>query len=184
MEAGIINNQRKGQHSGRSVGTFFLGTDRLYAYIDDNPSIEAHPASYCNHFDVIRRNSRQVSINSILGVDLTGQCAAESIGPKQYSGPGGQVDFVRGAQASQGGKAILVLRSTRKNGSLSNIVSSLPLGAVVTTARTDVQYVVTEFGVANLKGKTASARARELIAISHPDFRDPLLSEARRLGVL
>jgi len=173
-EQGIITNKRKGLHPGKAVVSFAMGTRKLYEFLDNNPFWEFHPTEYVNSPRVIARNSRMVSVNSALQIDITGQVCADSIGPDFYSGIGGQVDFIRGAAMSPEGKPIIALRSTAKGGKLSRIVPSLDEGAGVVTSRGDVHYVVTEYGVAYLHGKTIRERAMALIEIAHPDFRSEL----------
>ena len=175
-EAGNITNQKKTLHRGQSVATFLMGTRRLYDFVDHNPDVELRPVDYVNNPFVIAQNENMVSINSCVQVDLMGQVASESIGPKQISGVGGQVDFVRGASASKGGVSIMAMPSTVK-GKISKIVPLLDEGAAVPTSRNDVDYIVTEYGVAALKGQTLRQRARNLIEIAHPDFRDELKAE-------
>lgn len=174
VEDGIITNERKTLHAGKIVVSFVLGTRALFDFIDNNPIIEFHPSNYVNDPFIIAKNDKMVAINSAIEVDLTGQVCADSIGSKFYSGFGGQVDFIRGASRSKGGKPIIALPSTAKNGSLSRIVARLAEGAGVTTSRGDVHYVVTEFGVANLYGRTIRERAKALIDIAHPAFREEL----------
>lgn len=148
-----------------------------------NPSLEMHPADFTNDPWLAGRNDNLVAINGALQVDLLGQCGSESLGPSPYSGTGGQADFVRAANRSRGGKAIIVLPSTARGGTVSRIVPALASGTHVTTSKNDVNYVVTEYGVAQLRGKSARRRAQELIAIAHPDFRAELVEQARRLNV-
>jgi acyl-CoA hydrolase/GNAT superfamily N-acetyltransferase len=179
VESGVVNNRRKTIHNGKIIATFCMGTKRLYDFVDDNPLIEFHPCDYTNDPFIIARNERMVSINAAIQVDLTGQVCADSIGEYFYSGIGGQVDFVRGAARSKGGKPIIVLPSTAKNGTVSRIVPFLDQGAGVVTSRGDVHYVVTEYGIANLHGKNLRERALSLISIAHPDFRDDLLAYAK-----
>jgi acetyl-CoA hydrolase len=181
VESGVINNERKTLHRGKIIASFMLGTRTLYDFVDNNPLIELHPSDYVNDPFVISRNEKMVAINSALEIDLTGQVCADSLGHLNYSGFGGQVDFVRGAARSRGGKAIIALPSTARQGTLSRIVPSLSPGAGVTTTRGDVHYVVTEHGVAQLHGKTIRERAAGLIGIAAPQFRDQLRAEARRL---
>ena len=183
-EAGVITNERKTLHPGKMVAGFLLGTQRLYDFVDNNPVVELHPSEYINDPFIIAQNDKMVSINSAIEVDLTGQVCADSIGSRLYSGTGGQVDFVRGAARSKGGKAIIALPSsvtTRKGESFSRIVPLLKHGAGVVTTRNDVQYIATEFGVADLRGKSIRQRARALIDIAHPDQRVGLEEEAIRL---
>ena len=184
IEDGVANGVRKTLHPRKAVFTFAAGSERLYRFLDDNPYCEAHPVSYTNSPDVIAQNNELISVNAAIEIDLSGQCCAESIGPAQFSGTGGQADFVRGAFNSPDGKSFLALYSTAKGGEVSRIVPMLTLGAVVTTARQDVHYVVSEYGVAMLKGKSVSERARSLIGLAHPKFRDELKAAAKKLGYL
>lgn len=179
VEAGVITNKNKTLHPGKSVVTFLMGTKRLYDYADNNPAVEMYPVSYVNDPKVIMQNNQMVSINSCVQVDFYGQVASESIGAKQISGVGGQVDFVRGASMSLDGKgkSIIAMPSTASKGKVSRIVPMLDEGAPVTTSRNDVDYIVTEYGIAHLKGKTNKGRARALINIAHPDFREELAVE-------
>ena len=175
-EAGVITNAKKTLHPGKFVVAFLMGTKRLYDFVDHNPDVDMRPVDYVNNPFVIAQNDNLISINSCVQVDLMGQVASETVGPKQISGVGGQVDFVRGASASKGGVSIMAMPSTVK-GKISKIVPMLDEGAAVTTSRNDVDYVVTEYGIAHLKGETLRQRARNLIAIAHPDFRDGLKAE-------
>ena len=175
-EAGVITNAKKSLHPGKFVATFLMGTKRLYDFVDHNPDVELRPVDYVNNPFVIAQNDKLISINSCVQVDLMGQVASESIGAKQISGVGGQVDFVRGAAASKGGVSIMAMPSTVK-GKISKIVPLLDEGAAVTTSRNDVDYVVTEYGIAHLKGRTLRERAHALIEIAHPDFREELKRE-------
>ncbi len=184
VEQGVITNERKTLHRGKIIVGFVLGSQRLYDFVDNNAMVEFHPTDYVNDPFVIAQNDNMVAINSAIEVDLTGQVCADSIGPKFYSGVGGQVDFIRGAARSKGGKPIIALPSTAKGGTISRIVATLKPGAGVTTTRNDVHYVVTEYGVAYLHGKTIRQRAEALIAIAHPDFRADLRREAKKLGFL
>ncbi len=184
VERGIINNEAKTLHPGKIVAGFLLGTQRLYDFVNDNPIIELHPTEYVNDPFRIAQNDKMISINSALEVDLTGQVNADSIGPKFYSGVGGQVDFVRGAARSKGGKPIIALPSTAKDDTISRIVWQLRPGAGVVTTRNDVHYIVTEYGVAYLHGKTIRERVRSLIDIAHPNFREELEAKARELNYL
>lgn len=180
VEAGVVTNEKKTLHPGKIVASFVLGTHKLFDFIHDNPIVEFHPTEYVNDPFIIAQNDKMVSINSAIQVDLTGQVCADSIGYSIYSGFGGQVDFVRGAARSRGGKAIIALLSTAKDGSVSRIVPHLEEGAGVVTSRGDVHYIVTEFGVADLHGKSLRERARALIAIAHPAFRGELLAFAEK----
>jgi acetyl-CoA hydrolase len=179
IEKGIINNEKKTLHPGKVIVGFVLGTRRLYDFIDNNPIFEFHPSSYTNDPFIISRNDKQVAINSAIEVDLTGQVCADSIGYNFYSGIGGQVDFIRGAARSKGGKPIIALPSTAVNDTVSRIVPHLKEGAGVVTSRGDVHYVVTEYGAAYLHGKSIQERSRALIKIAHPKFRDELMKLAR-----
>ncbi len=178
VEADVINNRQKGLHPGKAVASFAMGSKALYDYLDDNPHFEFHPTEYVNSPRLIAENKNMVSINSAIQVDLTGQVCADSMGSTFYSGIGGQVDFIRGAAMSEGGKPIIALPSTARKGTLSRIVTELEPGAGVVTSRGDVHYVVTEFGVAYLHGKTIRERAIALIEIAHPDFRADLRAAA------
>lgn len=175
-QAGVITNQKKTLHPGKYVVTFLMGTQRLYDFVDHNPDVFLAPVDDVNDPFVIAQNDNLVSINSCVQVDLMGQVASESIGPRQISGTGGQVDFIRGAARSKGGRSIIAMPSTVK-GKASKIVPLLDAGAAVTTCRCDVDYVVTEYGAAHLKGHTLRQRAKALIEIAHPDFRDELKEE-------
>lgn len=179
IEAGVVNCTKKTLHPGKIIVSFAMGTQRLYDYIDNNPMFEFHPVDYTNDPFVIAQNDKMVSINSALEVDLTGQVCADSIGYKFFSGIGGQVDFIRGAARARDGKPVIVLRSTRDNDNFSRIVPVLTEGAGVTTSRGDVHYVVTEWGVAYLHGRTVRERALALISIAHPKFRSELLRLAK-----
>ncbi len=174
VEKGVINCSKKNFHPGRMVVTFLMGTEKLYKFVNNNPLVEMYPVSYVNNPAVIARNDNMVSVNSALQVDFTGQVVSDTIGYKQYSGTGGQLDFVRGASWSNGGKSILAFSSTAAGGKLSRVVSHIDEGASVTTPRTDTHYIVTEYGIADLKGKSVVERARALIKIAHPDFREEL----------
>ncbi len=178
VNLGVITNKRKTLNKGRSIVSFLMGTKKLYDYVDNNPEVELHPVDYVNNPVVIAQNDNMVSINSAIQVDLMGQVNSESIKGKQFSGTGGQVDFVRGATMSKGGRSIIALPSTAAKGTISKIVPILDEGAVVTTSRNDVDYIITEYGIAHLKGKTLRERAKALIAIAHPDFREKLTQEA------
>ena len=179
VERGVINNRRKTLQPGKSVAAFLMGTRRLYDYAHRNPAVMMAPVDYVNDPRVICQNDNMVSINSCVQVDLMGQAASETVGYKQISGTGGQVDFIRGAAMSRGGRAILAFPSTVK-GRTSKIVPLLDEGAAVTTSRDDVDYIVTEYGAAHLKGRTLRDRARALIQIAHPDFRPDLIRHFTR----
>lgn len=179
-EAGVITNSKKTIHKGKMVVTFMMGTKRLYDFIDNNPVVELYPVDYVNNPIVIGQNYKMISINSCIEVDLMGQISSESIGLNQFSGTGGQVDYVRGASMAKDGKSIIAIPSTARRGKTSRIVPFLAEGSAVTTSRNDVHYVVTEYGIADLRGKTLRDRARALIEIAHPDFRNDLKIEFER----
>ncbi len=180
VENGVITNEKKTLHPGKIVASFVLGSRKLFDFIDNNPIAEFHPSQYVNDPFVISQNKKMVALNSALQIDLTGQVCADSIGYTFYSGFGGQVDFMRGAARSEGGKPIMALPSTAKDGTVSRIATHLAEGAGVTTSRGDVHYVATEFGVANLHGKKISERVKSLIGIAHPKFRDELTHFAKQ----
>ncbi len=173
IEAGVIDNSRKRVHCGKTVASFLLGTRKLYDSVDDNPSFVLLGADYVNDASVISRNDRVVAINSALEIDLTGQVCADSVGPRIISGVGGQMDFMRGASLSKGGKAILAITSRTRHGK-DRLVAQLTPGAGVVTTRAHVQFVVTEYGIADLVGKTLQERARALVQIAHPESRETL----------
>jgi acyl-CoA hydrolase len=174
IEAGVINGERKSLHRGKLIAGFVLGTRRLFDFIHENPLFEFRPIHYTNDPFVIAGNDNMIAINSALEVDLTGQICSDSLGTKPYSGVGGQVDFMRGAARSKGGRPIIALPSTARNGSISRIVATLTPGAGVVTSRADVHYIVTEHGIAYLHGKTVRQRAEALIAIADPRFQHDL----------
>ncbi|MBM4166154.1 MAG: acetyl-CoA hydrolase/transferase family protein [Ignavibacteria bacterium] len=174
VDEGVITNEKKTLHPGKIISSFVLGTKTVFDFINNNPIIEFHPSHYTNDPFIIAKNDKMIAINSAIEVDLTGQVCADSIGKTFYSGFGGQVDFIRGAARSKDGKPIIALPSTAKNDQLSRIVPTLTTGAGVTTSRGDVHYVVTEFGVADLYGKTIRQRAQALIDIAHPKFQEQL----------
>lgn len=179
VEAGVITNANKKVSRGKIVTGFVMGSERLYRFVDDNPEVAFLDIEFVNNPLVIAKNPQVTSINSAIQIDLTGQVCADSMGHKIYSGVGGQVDFVMGATYSQNGKSIIALPSTAKKGSLSRIVPALEQGAGVVTTRAAVDYVVTEYGIAELRGRSLTERARDLINIAHPDFREELAREAR-----
>lgn len=180
LENGIITGEKKTFHQGKVIAGFFFGTKELYDYCDNNPIFEFHPSNYTNDIINVARNDNMVAINSAIQVDLTGQVCADSIGYNFYSGIGGQVDFIRGAARSKGGKPIIALPSTAKGDTISRIVPNLDQGAGVVTSRGDVHYVVTEFGVAYLHGKNIRQRAEALISIAHPKFQQELEDFCRK----
>ena len=179
VEEGIVNGEEKTIHPGKIIAGFVLGTNRLFKFIDNNPVIEFHPQEYVNDPFIIAQNKKMVALNSAIEIDITGQVCADSIGTRIFSGIGGQVDFIRGAAHSEGGKPIIALPSITKDGNVSRIVPILNPGAGVVTSRGDVHYVITEYGVAQLFGKSLKERAVELIKIAHPKFRDELSKYAR-----
>jgi acyl-CoA hydrolase len=181
MEAGVLTNRRKNFHPNRCICTFALGTQELYDMVDDNPGVEFYSGSYVNDPRIIGRNDHFISINSGLAVDLTGQVCSESIGSRQYSGSGGQSDFAEGASYSNGGRSVICVKATKKNGTISSIVSQHSPGSVVTLSRNTVDYVVSEFGIAPIRGRSVRQRIDNLIAIAHPDFRAQLRAEADAL---
>lgn len=182
VEAGVLTNSRKTLHPGKIIAGFILGTKRLYKWVDDNPLIELHPTEYVNDPFIIAQNERMVAINSAIEVDLTGQVCADSIGHRLFSGVGGQLDFIYGSSRSKGGVPIIALPSTAKD--FSRIVATLKPGAGVVTTRNHVHYVITEYGIADLYGKTIRQRAKALINIAHPKFRDELTRQAKELNYI
>jgi 4-hydroxybutyrate CoA-transferase len=181
MQAGVVTNRQKKVHPGRTVTSFVNGTRALFDFVHDNQLVEFHPCDRTNDTSLIRKNPRVVAINAALEIDLSGQVCADSIGHSIYSGIGGQMDFIRGAVLSEGGKAIIALPSTARNGQVSRIVSTLRPGAGVVTTRGHVQYVATEYGVVDLHGLNLKKRAEALISIAHPDFRAELAREVREI---
>jgi len=181
FESGAITNKKKTLWKGKMVGTFAMGTKKLYDFIDKNLVVEFQQGNVTNDPHIIGQNHKMVSVNTALQVDLTGQVCSEAIGNKHYSGTGGQVDTHRGAQRSEGGKGIIALRSSAKNGEISTIVAELPAGSKITLGRNDIDYIVTEYGVAHLKGKSIRERVDAMISIAHPDFRDELREKANEL---
>jgi len=179
VDAGVLTNAKKTLHAGKIIAGFVIGSSRLYDWVDDNPLIELHPTEYVNDPFIIAQNDRMIAINSAIEIDLTGQVCADSIGPKIYSGVGGQLDFIYGASRSKNGVPIIAIPSTAK--SFSRIVPMLKQGAGVVTTRNHIHFVVTEYGIADLYGKTIRQRANKLINIAHPSFREELLREARAL---
>ncbi|MDN7128206.1 acetyl-CoA hydrolase/transferase family protein [Pseudidiomarina terrestris] len=179
VTSGVINNSRKRKHRGRIVTTFAMGSQELYDFVDDNPQVAFLDVEYTNDTAVIRQNKQVMAINSALQVDLTGQVCADSIGTKVYSGVGGQMDFVRGASLSEGGRSVIALPATAAGGQISRISAMLAPGAGVVTTRAHVHYVVTEYGVANLRARSLTERAEALIHIAAPQFREQLARDAR-----
>ncbi|WP_425449058.1 acetyl-CoA hydrolase/transferase family protein [Dethiothermospora halolimnae] len=174
IEKGVINGKAKTLHKNKMISTFLMGSKKLYEFIDNNPSVELYPVDYVNHPCTIMKNDKMISINSCIQVDLMGQVVSESIGLNQFSGVGGQVDYVRGSSMAREGKSIIAIPSTASKGRISRIVPFITEGSAVTTSRNDVHYIVTEYGIANLRGKTLKERAKALINIAHPDFRKEL----------
>lgn len=183
---GVVNGRRKNLHPEKMISAFCIGSADDYEYLNHNASIEFHPTSYVNNPEVIRKNDNFISVNNALAVDLTGQVSSESIGFNQYSGTGGQVDFVRGAKLSKGGKSFIALKSTTQvNGkTISRIPSALSLGTIVTTPRSDVQFIVTEHGIAELEYKSIPERVNQMLKIAHPDFREELAKDAVDSGII
>ena len=173
VESGVINNRLKRKYPGKTVGSFAIGTQKLYDFIHDNPSVAMLDVEYVNDSNVIRKNPKVTAINSAIEIDLTGQVCADSIGTSIYGGVGGQMDFIKGASLSEGGKPIIAISSTTTKG-ISKIVPTLKVGAGVVTSRAHVHFVVTEYGVADLYGKNIAQRVKALIEIAHPDFRASL----------
>ena len=184
FESGVITNEAKTLHRGKIVASFVLGSKKTFDFIDNNPFVDFHPSEYVNDPFVIAQNEKMVAINSALAVDITGQVCADSIGRSIYSGFGGQVDFIRGSARSKGGKPVIALPSTAKDDTLSRIVDTLLPGSGVVTTRADVHYVVTEYGVARLFGRSLRERALEMIKVAHPKFRDELTAAARARKLL
>ncbi|MCX5996563.1 MAG: 4-hydroxybutyrate--acetyl-CoA CoA transferase [Chloroflexi bacterium] len=184
IKKGVVTGRRKNLHPMKNVFTVAEGTGEMYRFMHDNPSMESYPVSYTNNPDIIARNDNMVSINSIIQVDLLGQCNAEFLSGSEYSGTGGQLDYVRGAYNSRGGKSILAFYSTARKGQVSRVVPRLDSGAVITTPRMDVHYLVTEHGAINLKGKSTRERALDIISLADPRFRDSLLREAEDMYLL
>ena len=178
---GVANGSQKTFHPGKAIYSFAAGSQRMYEFLDDNPYIEAHPVSYVNFPSNIAKNDNLISVNSTIEIDLTGQCCSESMGSMQFSGTGGQHDYARGAFDSKGGKSIIAFYSTAKSGTVSRVVPTLAPGAIVTTPRTEVQWLVSEYGAANLKGKSTRERAKAIIGLAHPQFRDELTAAAQEL---
>jgi len=174
IESGVINGEKKTLLPGKVVSSFILGTKKVFDYMNDNPVFEFRPTLFVNDPFTISRNDKMISINSALEVDITGQVCADSIGPKNYSGFGGQVDFIRGAARSENGKPMMAFTSTAKGGTVSRIAPYLKQGAGVTTTRADVHYIITEYGIADMFGKSVRERVKALIEIAHPNFREEL----------
>ncbi len=184
VEAGVVTNRKKNYHHGKMLATFTLGSKKLYQFMHRNPALEMHPVNFTNDPFLAGQNDNLHAINATMQIDLLGQCGSESLGFKPYSGTGGQADFVRAANRSNGGKAFIVLPSTAKDDTITRIVPTLSAGTHVTTSKNDINYVVTEHGVAQLRGKSAKQRAEALIGIAHPDFRGELREAAKKMNLL
>ena len=184
VECGAVDNSRKQHNKGYSVTTFAFGSQKIYDYIDNNPRMKVLPVDYVNDPAVIAQLDNFMSINGAVEVDILGQVSAESVGTKHISGTGGQVDYVQGATHSKGGKSFIAFSSTTAGGKVSRIKNILTPGSVVTTSKNDVDYIVTEYGMAKLRGQTIGSRVKQLISIAHPDFRDELTFEAKKRGII
>ena len=184
LESGAVTNRRKNYLPGKMIATFALGSAKLYNFMHRNPMLEMHPVDFTNDPMLAGQNDNLVAINATLQIDLLGQCGSESLGHSPFSGTGGQSDFVRAANRSRGGKAFIVLPSTAKDDTISRIAPVLSPGTHVSTSKNDINYVVTEYGVAQLRGKSAGQRARELIGIAHPSFRAELTAQAKNMNLL
>lgn len=184
IEQGAVTNEKKPLHRGKTVATLAFGSQRIYDFIDDNPAFQMLPVDYVNDSAVIAQHPNFISVNAALEVDFFGQVCAESMGTRHVSGSGGQADYVRGAVQSRGGKSFIAFPSTAKGGSVSRITPMLTPGAIVTTSKNDVDYIVTEYGAAKLRGKTLAQRTRALIGIAHPKFRDELTHQAKKQMIL
>jgi acyl-CoA hydrolase len=180
VEAGVVNGSRKDRNRGKIVAAFLMGSRRLYGWVHDNPMVEMRPVDFTNDTHVIRSFTRMIAVNSAIEVDLSGQVVADSIGHRLYSGVGGQMDFIRGAALAAEGRAIIALPSTAAAGSVSRITATLQDGAGVVTTRAHARIIVTEWGVADLYGRSLRERAVALITIAHPDHREELMAAARR----
>jgi itaconate CoA-transferase len=184
IKKGVVNGRRKNFHTRKHLFTNALGDREMYEFLNDNPSMESYPVSYTNAPHIIARNNRMISINSTIEVDLLGQCNSEYLGGSEFSGTGGQLDFVRGAFNSREGKSIIAFYSTAHQGETSRIVPRFAPGTVITTPRMDTHFLATEYGVVNLKGKSTRDRALDIISLAHPRFREDLLAEAHKMKLL
>jgi acyl-CoA hydrolase len=184
IESGAVTNRKKNYLPGKMVATFGLGSKKLYQFMDRNPALEMHPVDFTNDPYLAGQNDKLMAINATLQIDLLGQCGSESLGHVPYSGTGGQADFVRAANRSRGGKAFIVLPATAKDDTITRIVPTLTPGTHVSTSKNDINYVVTEFGVAQLRGKSAKQRVQEMISIAHPNFRAELTEAAKKMSLL
>lgn len=183
VACGAITGRKKTLHKGKIIGAFALGNQKLYNFMHNNPAVAIYPANYVNDPFVIRQNDNMISINTAIEVDLTGQVCSESIGTMQFSGTGGQTDTAAGAIHAAGGRSVIALNSTAKNGTISTIQPFLKQGAIVTLSRNNVDYIVTEYGVAQMKGMTVRERVDNLIAVVHPDFRAELRRQAEKYKI-
>jgi itaconate CoA-transferase len=184
IKKGVITGAKKTLHPRKHIFTNAIGDEKMLEFMNNNPSIESYPVSYTNHPSVIAQNDRMISVNAVLQVDLTGQCNAEFLYGKQFSGTGGQLDFVRGAFDSKEGKSIIAFYATADKGNISRIVDRLDYGSTVTTPRADTHFLVTEFGIANLKGKSTKERAIAIIGLAHPRFREELFQKAENMYII
>ena len=184
IECGAVTNMKKPIHVGKSIATLAWGTEKMYEYMDDNPAFELHPVDYTNNPYVIAQHDNFISVNACVEIDLFGQVCAESLGTTHYSGSGGQVDFVRGANMSKGGKGFIAMTSTAKNGEISKIKPILTPGSIVTTSKNEVDFLVTENNIVRLKGRTASERAKMIISLAAPEFREELTFEAKKMNLI
>ena len=184
VESGAVTNRKKNYLPGKTIATFALGSKKLYRFMHRNPMLEMHPVDFTNDPYLAGQNDNLMAINATMQIDFVGQCGSESLGSSPYSGTGGQTDFVRAANRSRGGKAFIVLPSTAKDDTISRIVPTLTPGTHISTSKNDINYVVTEYGVAQLRGKSAKQRTRELIGIAHPKFRAELTEQAKRMNAL
>lgn len=184
LECGAVTNMKKPINVGKTIATLAWGTKKMYEYMDDNPAFEMHPVDYTNNPYVIGQHDNFISVNACVEIDLFGQVCAESLGTLHYSGSGGQVDFVRGANLSKGGKGFIAMTSTAKNGTVSKVKPVLTPGSIVTTSKNEVDFLVTENNIGRLKGRTASERAKMIISLAAPEFRDELLFEAKKMNLI
>ena len=184
LECGAVTNMKKPINVGKTIATLAWGTKKMYEYMDDNPAFEMHPVDYTNNPYVIGQHDNFISVNACVEIDLFGQVCAESLGTLHYSGSGGQVDFVRGANLSKGGKGFIAMTSTAKNGTVSKVKPVLTPGSIVTTSKNEVDFLVTENNIVRLKGRTASERAKMIISLAAPEFRDELLFEAKKMNLI
>ena len=184
IECGAVTNMKKPIHVGKTIATLAMGSKKMYDFMDDNPAFELHPVDYTNNPYVIGQHDNFISVNACVEIDLFGQVCAESLGTTHYSGSGGQVDFVRGANMSKGGKGFIAMTSTAKNGEISKIKPILTPGSIVTTSKNEVDFLVTENNIVRLKGRTASERAKMIISLAAPEFREELTFEAKKMNLI